>query len=63
MIVVLDGGGIKSPLLKLVCYPVEVMRMPMPDGDHGMAAVKVQVFPALFIVYIGALAPDGLQVV
>jgi hypothetical protein len=47
------GIGIKPDLVQLVSDAFHIMRVSMPDRDHGMPAVQVKVLLSLVVPNIG----------
>ena len=59
---VLHGIGVETQLSDLLPDRRHVMRVAVPDADHGVAAVQVQVLLAFGIPQRGTLPAHGLDV-
>ena len=59
---VLHGIGVETQLSDLLPDRRHVMRVAVPDADHGVAAVQVQVLLAVGIPQRGTLPAHGLDV-
>ena len=57
------GIGIKTYAGSLFADTLHIMRVRMPDGNHGVPSVQVQVFSSLLVVNVAILAADNFQVV
>ena len=54
---ILDRVGVESQACDLLLHGPHVVGLRMPDRDHGMAAVKVEVLGSRRVVDVAALAP------
>ena len=59
----LHGIGVKADSVELLRYFAHIMRMRVPDGNHCVAAVHIQILLSVLVPKVAALGAYGFNVV
>ena len=56
------GVGVEAQLADLFRNLLDIVRVGVPDADHGMSAIEVQILLPFVIPYLTTFAPDDVHV-